>query len=148
MINIDTNQARLDLYPQKYPQPFHAGACFAIQKDLLLVGHLFGVSPIMGPPFGYSGCEYLDDERGCLLRRPTALQSVSIRAHPLGSPFRSVLCSVALRFAFRLPSMLGSVSVSFLRKLDNIGAANPCAAWLWPWLLSLGWLADLRNLGD
>lgn len=41
--------AVLCLYPQKYPQPFHAGACFAIQKDLLLVGHLFGVSPIMGP---------------------------------------------------------------------------------------------------
>ena len=56
------------LYPHKYPQPFHAGACFAIQKDLLLVGHLFGVSPIMGPLFGYSDSEYLDDERISLLR--------------------------------------------------------------------------------
>ena len=69
--------------------------------------------------------------------------------HSLGTHNLSTrLCSVALRFAFRLPSMLGSVSVSFLRKLDHIGAAIPCAAWLWPWLLSLGWLADLRNLGD
>ena len=50
-------------------------------------------------------------------------------------PFRFAL-HVAIRFGF------------VLRKLDHIGAANPCAAWLWPWLLSLGWLADLRNLGD
>ena len=37
---------------------------------------------------------------------------------------------------------------SFLHKIDNMDAATPCAAWLWPWLLSLGWLTDLRNIGD
>ena len=58
LIYIDTNQTKLDLYPQKYPQPFHAGACFAIQKDLLLVGHLFGFRPMMSPMFGRSPCWY------------------------------------------------------------------------------------------
>ena len=99
LIYIDTNQTKLDLYPQKYPQPFHAGACFAIQKDLLLVGHLFGFRPMMSPQFGYSDSEYLDDERVSLLRRPTALRSVSIRAHPLGSALYFVLRSM-LRFVF------------------------------------------------
>ena len=82
---------------------------------------------------GCSDCEYLDDEGAVYCTDPrlyVPLVFALIRWAPLCISFCAPCC------------------VSFLRKTDNIGAANPCAAWLWPWLLSLGWLADLRNLGD
>ena len=58
------------------------------------------------------------------------------------------LVFVPIRWVRLSVSYCAPCCVSFLHKIDNMDAATPCAAWLWPWLLSLGWLADLRNLGD